>query len=732
MSAENELDDLVPEALFFGVSAARVRSRARWCAVLLLLTCVVPFDVVGRTPIFLWTIASELHLSALLGALALPLAGALIGLGSFVAKRGGSLGFLVLASLLCAVILRAFGLERAAWDASSLPDSLAAKPAFALVSLALVAAAGNLSFRAATKKVVPYALGAAALSAAIFYAYPERGEAPLMTVVRGLASLPDLPDFRFQLGTIILVFIALWPLLICLASFFLLKLPAGKDEPAISLLATWGLPLLLAFLGVRALGVPEAGFGLLLHTAMVLSVTAVSGLLSSALLVCCETFFVKTGDDAPASRRMPTSIEEEADVFGKRQSAATPRAAVGLAPTRAAASAGGAVLVITIAGFVLSRPPQKGTEWELKPATAASDKVFDELIVSWMIARRNWDFSTRNDAGGAQDRLLVKERGKKLSQAAKELDSALGEAVRAMTEESDDLDLGGRKWGRLVEGVNEASRKAGLPYFLDPDVVTRIEKDDLRQSFAVFPYRIEQVQQFDVDGRAFATLRVHRIGNSRQAHGRLGYSRDSLPFALVILEETEQQGEVFASLVRMGYCTDDIAFNQELYGGLDRCGKLFKDYAGSDPTRVSKAVLEGTERHELQHQIDGPHLPTAPIVIETMGGYAKSSQDRVNREVSAFLAEATAAGAAPKVALVQLAQYMLARDDNNGTYSKTAVACFEALSKKKIRRGNRLDGDAFWKVYEELFLLSDDELRQRARLAWSEQFDAELVEPKPR
>ena len=35
-------------------------------------------------------------------------------------------------------------------------------------------------------------------------------------------------------------------------------------------------------------------------------------------------------------------------------------------------------------------------------------------------------------------------------------------------------------------------------------------------------------------------------------------------------------------------------------------------------------------------------------------------------------------------------------------------------------------------VEASLLSLSDDELRQRARLAWSEQFDADLVEPKPR
>lgn len=724
-------DEAIPQALFFGVTAARMRSRARWCSVLLLLTAFVPFDVVGRSPVFLWDVAAELHLSTLLGALAMPLAGVLILAGSFATKRGGSLGFLTIATLLVALALRYFGAERAAWDAKMLPSTLASKPAFALAGLALVAASGNLSYRVATRRVAPFGVGAAWLFVLLFYLYPERGEAPLMAVLRGFAALPDLPDFRFQLGGLILIFITLWPLLIALASLLLLRAPASKDEPAITLLATWGLPLWLAFLGVRLFGIPEAGFALLLHSAMVLTLTAVLGLASTALAVATETFFVLDGDHAPPSRR-PLAAEPDADdPFGKRDAArlVTETNRSGLSPARAAIVAGAVVVVATLTAWIVSRPPAKGTEWKLEPVTKRSDEVFDELLTSWMSARRNWDLATRKDAGGAESRVAVKERARKFAVAARELDPSVGDAVTELTAESDDLDLGGRKWARLVERVNEANRSAGLPYFLDTDIIEHADKDGIRRSFAIYPYKIDEVRQYDVGGASYATLRVRRVGGSPGTHGRLGYSRDNLPFALVLLDETEQHGEVFASLVKMGYCTDALALNTELYDGLTRCGQLLTAYAGDYPQRVADGVLLGTERHELQHQIDGPHLPLSTAVLSRMQGYAHASQDRVNREVSAFLAELTADGAAPKVTLVQLAQYLLGREDQNGTYSKAALIVFEALSEKKLQRGNRMKGDAFWDAYAALFELEDDALRAKAKATWEAEYDAELIEP---
>jgi hypothetical protein len=722
-------DGASPAALFFGVSAARMRSRARWCSLLLLFVSVLPLDVLYKTPIFLWDVVPEVSLGGQLGLLALPVAAVSIFVASFVSKRGGSLGLFVLAALAAAAILRWLGAERAAWDQNTLPESISNKPAFVLTALAAAAAAGNLSFRPATKRAVLPMVVVSVASALVYYVLPDRGESPLGAIFRSLSQLSELPDFRFQIGALILTFLVSWPLFVAATSLFLLRSPSSKDEGTIAILATWGMSLWLGLLIVRGFGSPEGGLVLLLHSALVLAVTGVVGLLSAALLVAVEAFFVKDGDAAPASRRIADSIEGEVDTFGKPVTGA-PKLPVtgGLSPRVALLAAVGGTLVIAGAGYALSRPPEKGTDWTLSEATPRSDDVFGSSLPGWMRARRNWDFATRNERS-SEARVLLKEKGKDLTVGATTVDADLGAAITRLVEESDDLDLAGRRWGKLVTDVNEASRKSGLPYYLDADIVTEFDKDSFRHSFAVYPYRIEEVRQYDVGGQPYATLRVRRIGRLRQGHGRLGFSRDSQPFALVILEETEEQGELFSAISQMGYCTDNLVANQELYAGLDRCGQLLKEYAAGDRRAVASGVLTATERHELQHQIDGPHVPLSPAVVRIMEGYAHSSQDRVNREVSAFLAELTAEGAAPKVTLVQLAQYLLAREDPTGTYGRTAIACFEALSGRSVHRGYRLDGKAFWSVYEELFTLPDDELRALAKRTWEREFDGELISP---
>jgi hypothetical protein len=144
---------------------------------------------------------------------------------------------------------------------------------------------------------------------------------------------------------------------------------------------------------------------------------------------------------------------------------------------------------------------------------------------------------------------------------------------------------------------------------------------------------------------------------------------------------------------------------------------------------IKDGVLVGTERHELQHQIDGPHLPIATGVRSRLEGYALDYQDRVSRETSAFLAELTADGLAPKLGLWQLARYQLASEQ--GTYPRTALVVMEALAGRSLLRGYQVDGDAFWRAWQELFAMTDDELRARAKRAWKDLFDAELADPKP-
>lgn len=733
MSSEQELARAEQDAehergLFFGITASRLRSRARWASVVLMFAALLPYDAIDGSPLFLWDLASELAPAAIVAALAMPLAGLAILIALIMTKRAASLAAAVLGALLAVAVLRKLGAERSAWDAVSLPESLSARPAGALSALALTAAAANLSFRRHTQKLVPFAVGAAGIAALYYYAWPGRGEAPLVAIGRALAFLPELPDFRYQLGTLMLVSLTLWPLLVTLMGVLLLRAPASKDEGWLSLVANWSFTAWLLLLAYRTLIMSQATVALVGYLGGVAIVTGVVALMSASIGALVEGFFVEHGDEVPLSRSQALAeLDAGPDPFtgGAARPAASERAGL---PTRVACMvAGGAVVVLGAAQAVLARPPEKGTEWTLSERSDGADRVYGELLLDWGRTRRNWDFAVRHESG-AQERLDVKASGKDLVKAAKELDPEVGAAFEALTEESDDLDLAGRKFARLVTDLNDATRKAKLPYFVDGSVALQETKEGFRRHFFAFAYRIEGVNRWDVDGRELATLQVRQLGHQRDSHVRLGFSRDADPFALVVLDVTDTSAADFAATAAMGDCTDQPVFHSELYSGLGKCGELVKAAFAGQELEMRAAVVAATERHELQHQIDGPHLPLASAVSTRLAGYAPDYQDRVNREVSAFLAEMTAEGFAPRLTLWHLAKYQLSSDQ--GTYPRTALICFESLVGRSILHGHEVDGDKLWEAWRELFGMGDDELRVRAQKTWKELYDAELPTPK--
>jgi hypothetical protein len=163
----------------------------------------------------------------------------------------------------------------------------------------------------------------------------------------------------------------------------------------------------------------------------------------------------------------------------------------------------------------------------------------------------------------------------------------------------------------------------------------------------------------------------------------------------------------------------------------DACGDVLARLVEEAGGGVKDALLLGTERHELQHQIDGPHLAMSSSVLERLGAYVPSFQDRVNRELSAYVAELTADGMAPRFELVHLAQFVLG--EPGGAYYHTAVLFFEALSQKRLRSGveprGELDYGDFKDALVDLASLPDADLRAKARKAYKKLFGAELAEP---
>jgi hypothetical protein len=485
-------------------------------------------------------------------------------------------------------------------------------------------------------------------------------------------------------------------------------------------------------LAYRAIVLAQGSVALLVFLGVVGTVLATVALLSSAVAVAVEAHFVEHGDVAPASRRVVAIEGDGIDEMPRGASARRDAAMAwaGLSHRFAFALAGGATLLVAGLQLAVSRPPEKGTDWELRSAPAGAEELYGTRMASWGRARRNWDFAVRRE-GGAEGRIELKQQGKQLVDAAQALDPGLGQAVKALVDESDDLDLGGRRWSRLVDAVNEASRKAGLPYYVDPTVLTgRVEGEGLRRHFYVHSYEVESIDRYRVDGGEFATLRVRALGHSRDAHSRLGFLERCLALRAGRARRDRAFRRRLASPRRGAPMHRAIRRREPLYGGLDACGErlgALVDRLGEVGLR--EAVLESVVRHELQHQVDGPHLRLGSTVLTRLEGYGPELRDRVSREASAYLAGMTASGPAARISLFHLASFVIVNP--RGTYGLAAIIAFEALGEREIVHDGKLDADSFWTLFHELSELDDEALSNRAKESWESEYGAELPEVVP-
>ncbi len=674
----------------------RLRMRTRWAAAGVALGTVLPYEVVAGRPQYIWDLADELPPAGLVAVCAPALAGLIIALAGWRTRRPGSLGWIVIAALIGMRLVIGIGADAAAWGALGLPESVTARQGWALLALGATAAGATLTFKPHARRAGHALLVLGVLIAAAFFGWPGRGEAPIRTIIRAAASFDDLPDWRFRLGLIVIGTMALWPALVALAGLVHLEIPAKDDHPVTNLVAIYGLPLLIAMLVFRA--VPGGGDGWSIFVALgtIAVIAATVALLASALEAAVEaTFAPPPGVDPPP----------------------------GWAPRRTAMMAAAVVALLVAGQVALARPPIKGVDWPLGPRTPPADALFVERLPEWNRARLHWERSARATSGAAE-LLRVKAAGRAVVEAAKGIDDGLAAALGQMVAESRDLHVAGRTWYRLVAAVNEASRLAGLPYYLDPTVFTFQTADGPGRHFRMRTFAVERVRRFEVDGRPYATLHVRRI-DVRDAGSRLlGFSRDVQRFALVDLDEASAFETSLAESALEDPPLCEAIEVEDAGPGLARCGAVLAELLQTLPDGLIPAIVATTDRHELQHQIDGPHLPLSSAVLERLGGRHPRLQARVNRELSAYVAELTAADAPPVVGLIHLVRFAL---QGGGHLHHVAMIAFEALVDRPLDDGrggpdHRAVADAF----AQLAALPADTVRARAAAAWGRLFGQPL------
>jgi hypothetical protein len=126
---------------------------------------------------------------------------------------------------------------------------------------------------------------------------------------------------------------------------------------------------------------------------------------------------------------------------------------------------------------------------------------------------------------------------------------------------------------------------------------------------------------------------------------------------------------------------------------------------------LGAALVDLTDRHELQHRLDAPLLRRGAWLERRLALRPPETRDRIARELSAYLAQTTAPGPAPRLSLVRL--WRMALVVRRGVEHETAQLALEALGLPESRPPEPAD-------------VVDEALRARAERAWTELFGGRL------
>jgi len=223
-------------------------------------------------------------------------------------------------------------------------------------------------------------------------------------------------------------------------------------------------------------------------------------------------------------------------------------------------------------------------------------------------------------------------------------------------------------------------------------------KSRIRRIFYVLTYRVEKLRRFHVAGEEHAAIHLRKLGGLNLGGRWLGLVRGDMPFALVMIDEIEEYvAQVLHSVVHEGSCGTAERNYHPLADRADTaCASFISDIIeerGFDAEKDFDALtdlfidiqIRSTERHELQHLVDGQG-PDIPLDLFELA--PRSSDDQlsiVTKELSAQLAEFnTKDSLAIALALAQAQSFLLADNDDQDSYRLGAGLIIEHLTNQNV------------------------------------------------
>ncbi|MCC6523585.1 MAG: hypothetical protein IT373_13090 [Polyangiaceae bacterium] len=403
--------------------------------------------------------------------------------------------------------------------------------------------------------------------------------------------------------------------------------------------------------------------------------------------------------DAETARAWLASLEARGGT-PQTSAAATPTAIPGAASRAALWLLTGKVRLWALATFGSAlaagllawriHQPAPNLAWELGAASPHADELFSGLLPRYVVALSERNAALQSEQSGGEAAQIVRQLASEVLTTARDVDRELARRIERLLGDAEVVDESGQLWIDGIHGVNRRVRELGLPYYVDGNVLEIVSDKDgrrhVRRLFYLTTYRVERIERRSFDGRELAALHVRRLDHLNIRGTRLGMVRRDEPFALVVLDVVERASERLRDALAEGRCGFDDYAAQNLDRSCAATLRAVLAERGLDterqPEEVRAALVAvqtaATERHELQHQLDGEDLPIPSALYELVPWAGDDTLEVSTKELSALVAElADGDDLGLTVSAVDVLGFALS--PSHGRYHFAALAIFGEL-----------------------------------------------------
>jgi hypothetical protein len=177
------------------------------------------------------------------------------------------------------------------------------------------------------------------------------------------------------------------------------------------------------------------------------------------------------------------------------------------------------------------------------PGDSATRALFEEQLPAYVVALDRWAIARGTEREAAAHAALSAEHARTAEHATRALGADTTSFLLAVLDQAEQVvaepsfDPAADSHLRSVDALVSALAERGLGYYVDAEIITEV--DDGRHHVYLSTFTVEAVRFYGTGSSRVRALRLSRLDRLSFARGVLGFTRESISDALVLLERIE-------------------------------------------------------------------------------------------------------------------------------------------------------------------------------------------------